>query len=385
MDERNDDQDQKPGDRRPASRFDRGPARPTPAGKDRARPDRPAQKTSGVSRRPAGTRTPQQWDDPDRPAPRPYRDYPQDREFAPDRGPDRGFDRGPGRPDRRFDRDDRRPPPRDRGPYRDERRLPPDDRMQGQRPRSEGGVLPPDVVTGAHAVEALLRHRPDRVREVYLWASDPRLEARIRHLCTEAKARLQEGPPPGLREEGPNPQGVAARLTQFRYADLDQIVPEDGAKPGTLLLVLDSITDPRNLGAILRSAAFFQVAGVILPQDRAAGVTPLVERIAEGGSAVVPVVQVVNLARTIKLLQERGVEVVGTALEHSTGDLRDHDWAPATALVLGAEGGGIRPLVRKSCDFVLTWNGPEAMPSLNVSAFAALSLALVRLGQRKPS
>ena len=168
------------------------------------------------------------------------------------------------------------------------------------------------------------------------------------------------------------------RVTPFRYADLDSLVPVQGARPGTLVLVLDSITDPRNLGAILRSAAFFEATCVVLPTDRAAEVTPLVERIAEGGSAAVPVVQVVNLSRTLQSLRDRGVQCVGTVLDGAEGDLRRHPWTSATALVLGAEGPGIRPLVRKSCDVLLSLAGPEAMPSLNVSAFATLALALAR-------
>lgn len=226
--------------------------------------------------------------------------------------------------------------------------------------------------------------QPERVREVFLWSQDPRVIARIEALTRQQGLRLVREAPPGVDPEGPNPQGVAARVSAFVYADLDTLVPVTGAHEGTLLVVLDSITDPRNLGAILRSAAFFQATAVVLPTDRAAEVTALVERIAEGGSAGVPVVQVINLARTLKLLRDRNVEVVGTALDGATGDLRDHRWAGATAIVLGAEGVGIRPLVRKNCDVLLTLAGPEAMPSLNVAAFATLTLALAR-GAQKPS
>lgn len=242
--------------------------------------------------------------------------------------------------------------------------------------------LAPDVVTGAHAVEALARFQPERIREIHLWSQDPRLVARIEALAGANELRLVREPPAGVGPDDPNPQGIAARVAPFEYSDLDDIVPVTGAQDGMLLVVLDSITDPRNLGAILRSAAFFQATAVVLPTDRTAEVTALVERIAEGGSASVPVIQVVNLARTLKALRERGVEVVGTALDGATGDLRDHQWAGATAIVLGAEGVGIRPLVRKNCDVLLTLAGPEAMPSLNVAAFATLTLALARGARR---
>jgi 23S rRNA (guanosine2251-2'-O)-methyltransferase len=245
-------------------------------------------------------------------------------------------------------------------------------------PADRAAPLPPDVITGAHAVESLVRYKPGRVKEIFAWAAEPRLMARLVDLASEKGLRLMREPPPGIDPAAPNPQGVAVRVTPFEYRDLDELVPVTGAKPGTLVLALDSITDPRNLGAILRSAAFFEATAVVMPQDRAAEVTSLVERVAEGGSAVVPVVRVVNLARTLKALAERGVEVVGTALDGATGDFRDHRFGTATALVLGAEGPGIRPLVRKSCDVILTLAGPQTMPSLNVSAFATLALASAR-------
>ena len=239
-------------------------------------------------------------------------------------------------------------------------------------------------MSGLHAVEALLRWQPKRVQALYLWASDARVRARLEELAQTAKVRVEKEPPRGFEHELANPQGVAVRVTPFEYADIERIMPLEGPADGTLIVCLDSITDPRNLGAILRSAAFFRATAVIIPQDRSAEVTPLVERIAEGGAASVPVVQVVNLARTLGSLRDRGVEVVGTALDGATGDLRTYKWAKATALVLGAEGSGIRPLVRKNCDQLITLPGPEQMPSLNVSAFATLTMAMVRGSQPAP-
>ncbi len=233
-------------------------------------------------------------------------------------------------------------------------------------------------MTGIHPVLALLRGSPQRVREVLLWSTDPRLQAQVREAAAAAKVVLRTLATPPFDEDPANPQGVAVQVTAFEYADLDQVVPPQGAAGGTLLLVLDSITDPRNLGAILRSAAFFGVQGVILPQDRAAGVTPLVERISRGATATLPVVQVVNLARTLEIIKERGVFAYGTALEPSSGDLASQRWPTAVALVLGAEGTGLRPLVRKRCDEVVKLGALGDMQSLNVSAFATLALHVVR-------
>ncbi len=365
-----------PDDRQPQdgrSRFERPTPRPPqrPAGNQphpgtvRRRPeDRPPRPEPPVER-PRDDQPSQERPRQDRP----YNDRPRgDRPYA-------GGGRGDGPPSRDRARTDRpiltshQPPPRreDR-PRRDERQAP-----------------PPDVVSGLHAVEALLRWQPKRVQALYLWASDARVRARLQELAQAAHVRVETEPPRGFEHEQGNPQGVAVRVTPFEYADLERVMPLEGPADGTLIVCLDSITDPRNLGAILRSAAFFRVTAVVIPQDRSAEVTPLVERIAEGGAASVPVVQVVNLARTLGSLRDRGIEVVGTALDGATGDLRTYKWARATALVLGAEGSGIRPLVRKNCDQLVTLAGPEQMPSLNVSAFATLTMAMVRASQPAPA
>ncbi len=364
-----------PDDRQPQdgrSRFERPTPRP---------PQRPAGNQphpSAVRRRPED-RPPRQEQPPQQPE-RQYNDRPRDDRPYNDRPrqdrPQGDRPRGDGPPSRdrpRFDRPttltSRSQLPRENRPQRREDRQAP----------------PPDVVSGLHAVEALLRWQPKRVQALYLWATDARVRARLQELAQTAKVRVETEPPHGFEHEQGNPQGVAVRVTPFEYADLERIMPLAGPADGTLIVCLDSITDPRNLGAILRSAAFFRVTAVILPQDRSAEVTPLVERIAEGGAASVPVVQVVNLARTLGSLRDRGVEVVGTALDGATGDLRTYKWAKATALVLGAEGSGIRPLVRKNCDQLVTLAGPEQMPSLNVSAFATLTMAMVRGSQAAPA
>ncbi len=285
---------------------------------------------------------------------------------------------GGGRPDGGRDRDDRgsRPTyaPRDRtraGPHLsgvDAR-----DRL----PRHESGAPPQDWVTGVHAVLALLERAPRRVVQVLLWSNDGRIEAQVQAAAQAARVGVVRRDPPAF-DDPANPQGVAVQVTEFQYADLDAVVPPQGCADGAIYLVLDSITDPRNLGAILRSAAFFGVQAVIIPQDRAAGVTPVVERIARGATAIVPVVRVVNLARTLEILQQRGVFVVGTGLEPSSVELGGYTFTPITALVLGAEGGGLRPLVRRKCDEIVRLSGSSDMQSLNVSAFATLALHLVR-------
>ena len=414
--------DRPPDDRRGANRFDRSPQRP---GHPPQRPGHPPQGSGhppvpprGADRDRAGSAGPDERRsaspgrgsaDRDR-NDRDRRDRPgsaspdRERGNSPDRergnSPDRERGNSPDRergnsPDRSSsDSHDRQRSDRDRGPWRPNSRpgagggdwrdrggpsRDHNDRGHSPHltsPREHNGP-PADWVTGIHAVLALVERAPQRVLQVILWSRDPRLCAQIHTVAAAKKVAVVEREPPAF-DDPANPQGVAAQVVEFHYADLDAIAPPQGCADGTLLLVLDSITDPRNLGAILRSAAFFGVHGVIIPQDRAAGVTPVVERISRGATASVPVVRVVNLARTLQILQERGVFVVGTGLDASSIDLATYRFAPITALVLGAEGGGIRPLVRKRCDEVVKLSGSSDMQSLNVSAFATLALHLAR-------
>ncbi len=231
---------------------------------------------------------------------------------------------------------------------------------------------------GRHAVLALLEQAPGRIRELWCWSRDSELVQRVQIAAKTARIRVRAEQPADAPWADHVAQGLAADVAPFAYTDLDTIVPEEGVAQDTLLLVLDSITDSRNLGAILRSAAFFGVSAVILPQDRAAGVTPLVERIARGATATLPVVQVVNLARTLRALTDRGVEVVGTVVDPEADDLWQLPVDRPLAIALGAEDRGLRPLLRRHCERQITLPGSPSMDSLNVASFATLVLAVAR-------
>lgn len=339
---------------------------------------------------PRDRKTPNRFD---RPASRPGRDAdrprPDDRPRTDDRPrQDHLGPRGQGPGDRPpFRHDDRRGGPQRGGPHPGPsvsgdpaaRHRPNADEPHRERdaPGEHRGP-PPDLVTGVHPVLGLLRSAPQRVREVLLWSQDARVIAQVRDAAAQAQVPVVEKNHPWFDNDPGNPQGVAVRVSEFVYSGLDAVVPEAGCPDGTLILVLDSITDPRNLGAILRSAAFFGVSAVIVPQDRAAGVTAVVERVSRAATATVPVVRVVNLARTLEIIKDRGVFVVGTGLEPGSDDLATFRFPPATALVLGAEGSGLRPLVRKKCDTLVKLSGFGDMQSLNVSSFATLALHIAR-------
>ena len=169
-------------------------------------------------------------------------------------------------------------------------------------------------------------------------------------------------------------QGAVARVSAHTYQTLDDLWALGRPAP---LLVLDGITDPHNLGAILRNAAFFGTGGVILPRWRAAGITGVVAKAAAGTLGMVPVVQVANTAHTLIELKEKGYWVYGAAGE---GDPCDRmDLTAPVALVIGAEGEGLHRLVRERCDHLIAVPGAGKTSSLNAScATAALLYELFR-------
>jgi 23S rRNA (guanosine2251-2'-O)-methyltransferase len=171
-------------------------------------------------------------------------------------------------------------------------------------------------------------------------------------------------------------QGVAARVEAAAPArDLDDILADLGEP--ALLLILDGITDPHNLGACLRVADAMGVHAVIAPKDRAAGMTPVVEKVASGAAESVPFIAVTNLARTMRELKEREIWLIG-ADQGAARDLYSVKLEGALAWVLGAEGEGMRRLTRESCDELVRIPMLGAVESLNVSVSAGICLAETR-------
>ena len=164
-------------------------------------------------------------------------------------------------------------------------------------------------------------------------------------------------------------QGVAASLLAFPYDSLQNIVERNA----NLLLILDGILDPRNLGALLRTAEAVGVGGVILPKRRSASLSPLVEKAAAGAVAYVPVCQVENLVRALAAIRETGYWLVGLAPD-ARQTLYDLDLSGKIALLLGGEEKGLRSLTRQKCDFLVTIPMLGKLESLNVSVAGAVAL-----------
>lgn len=232
------------------------------------------------------------------------------------------------------------------------------------------------TVYGVHAVRVMLERHPERVLEVKLAAE--RQDPRVREL--EELARVQRRPVQRLSMHALKQQlgevahqGVAAQVTPlapWSEADLYQAL---GARAAPLLLALDGVQDPHNLGACLRSADACGALAVIVPRDRAAQLTPAVYKVAAGAAETTPVVAVTNLARTLRLLKDANLWIVGADAAAQKA-AREVDLKGGVVLVLGAEGSGLRHLTREHCDFLVRLPTLGAVESLNVSVAAGMLL-----------
>jgi 23S rRNA (guanosine2251-2'-O)-methyltransferase len=232
----------------------------------------------------------------------------------------------------------------------------------------------PRVVFGFHAVLARLRADPSSVLEIYL--DETRNDARAKDLATfagRAGVHLMRVPTKRLDGfyGGGRHQGVVARIEVRNTADTLESLLQGIANP--LLLVLDGVTDPHNLGACLRVANGAGAHAVVAPKDRAVGITPTVSKVASGAAESTPYLMVTNLARTLGQLKEGNVWVVG-ADERADKTLYEADLPESIAWVLGAEGEGMRRLTRESCDLLVRIPMRGEVDSLNVSVSAGICL-----------
>jgi 23S rRNA (guanosine2251-2'-O)-methyltransferase len=236
-----------------------------------------------------------------------------------------------------------------------------------------------NVVYGLHAVNAALERAPERVLE--LWLVQSRDDARTRDLrdlaervgvhvhsvSGDALAKLVGGDVAH--------QGAAVAMRPLKAWDEHDLTAALGQLAGEdpLLLILDGVTDPHNLGACLRTADAAGAHAVVIPKDRAASVDGVVRKVAAGAAEFIPVAAVTNLARTLEVLKERGIWVVGTDGEAEQA-LYSADLKRPLALVLGAEGSGMRRLTKDKCDFLVRIPMSGHVQSLNVSVAAGIAL-----------
>ncbi len=234
-----------------------------------------------------------------------------------------------------------------------------------------------DLIYGIHAVEAAIKHAAENITIIYIQAD--RNDKRLMNLINQAKSAkiklqtiTQMEMEKGFSEF--NHQGVVAKIEgqrQYHEQDLEKLIHESAHVP--LFLILDSVQDPHNLGACLRSANAAGVNAVIAPKDRAASITPIVRKVASGAAELTPFIAVTNLSRTLRQLRDLGVWIFGLDGE-ATSQLYSADLTAPTALVLGAEGEGMRRLTREHCDQLLAIPMAGSVSSLNVSVAAGICL-----------
>ena len=231
------------------------------------------------------------------------------------------------------------------------------------------------VLFGFHAVTVRLKTAPESISEIHV--DTTRRDARMRQFvqrAQEAGAKVIDSDGDRLSSLAGTPrhQGVVARVSPLapRHS-LDEVL--DDVQGAPLVLVLDGVTDPHNLGACLRVADGAGAHAVVAPKDHAVGLNATVAKVASGAAETVPYLMVTNLARTLAELKERDIRVIGTS-EDAEKTLYDVDLRGAVALVLGAEGPGMRQLTKKSCDELVRIPMQGAVESLNVSVAAGVCL-----------
>jgi 23S rRNA (guanosine2251-2'-O)-methyltransferase len=238
-----------------------------------------------------------------------------------------------------------------------------------------------EFLYGLHSVAAVLENEPERILDLMIakGRDDDRIN-KIVSLARKSGISVQFVNRKTLDEKsnGEQNQGLLARAKPARImneGDLDSILEgvQNTANAQAFFLVLDGVTDPHNLGACIRNADAAGVQAVIVPKDNAVGITPVVRKVAVGAAETVPLIQVTNLARTLKHLQQAGVWVVGTAGE-ADQLIYDCKMDGPIALVMGAEGKGMRRLTRETCDELVKLPMAGAVSSLNVSVATGICL-----------
>ena len=242
------------------------------------------------------------------------------------------------------------------------------------------------LIYGVHAVQSVLKRHPERVLELQLAErrDDPRMRA-IEALAREHGTKVLRVDAQALHKAlgDVTHQGVAAQVLALEPWSEDDLVSALADVTNPLVLALDGVQDPHNLGACLRTADACGALAVMVPKDRAANLSPVVRKVAAGAAESVPLVTVTNLVRTLKLLKEASLWVTGADAE-APKTAAEVDFTGGTVLVLGAEGAGLRQLTRQNCDHLVRLPQLGSVESLNVSVAAGMLLYEVVRQRNKP-
>ncbi len=237
----------------------------------------------------------------------------------------------------------------------------------------------PELVFGVEPVRELVAAAPNSVEMLYVRAGEERRFGDEIERVRAAGGRVtiaRDGEIERIVGRDARHQGVAATMREYQYADLDELV---GSAPDPIVLV-DGVTDPRNLGALMRSAEGAGVTAIVLARDRTAGVTPAAVKSSAGAWVHLKIARCGNVARTLEMLKEAGYWIVALAPRGDVS-LYDLDTSRKLVIVVGSEGEGVRPIVRKTADFVASIPMHGKVESLNVSVAAAV--ALFEIGRKR--
>ena len=229
---------------------------------------------------------------------------------------------------------------------------------------------------GWHAVEAVLKREPERLQQV--WIQTGRQDKRVKSITDTldslgVKWKVVHRKELDERVSGVH-QGIVAAVSESReWTEDDLLTQLAGSDKPPFLLILDGVTDPHNLGACMRTADAVGIQAVVVPKDKSASLTPVARKVACGAAETVPFVRVTNLARFLRSLQEQGVWLIGTAGE-AGATLYQADFKGPVALVMGAEGKGMRRLTREHCDQLINIPMLGHVDSLNVSVATGVCL-----------
>ena len=236
----------------------------------------------------------------------------------------------------------------------------------------------PEYYYGVHSVETLLELEPERVLTLFtLKGKDDQRLQKVLNLAAPYGISVQQASRDRLEKLAGAPfhQGVVAAVRavpSLSEKDLDELVAE---QPNVFLLALDQVTDPHNLGACIRTAAAMGIDAVIVPRDRAAGLTPTARKIAAGGAEKVKFIQVTNLARTLAHLKETShTRVIGTMLDEQALPIAQCDLTGPVVIIMGAEDTGLRPITQAQCDHKVYIPMSGNLQSLNVSVATGMAL-----------
>lgn len=236
-----------------------------------------------------------------------------------------------------------------------------------------------------HAIFSLDRQDSDRLKALKQKASKARIAWKDFPVKDRAKFEAEFRRLGGDAQDFESAQSVFAQVPEPKFWEISELLKQAREKEeNPILLFLDSVTDPQNLGSMLRSGAFFNIAGLVLTEHRSSPLTAAAIKISSGGFAHIPISRVVNLAQAIEMAKEAGFWIVGLS-EHATESFYTARLDAPIVLVIGNEEKGIRPLTAKNCDYTLSLPALGPIQSLNAAVASAVALTLVRERQRQIS